>query len=102
MPLSQAWCFLNEKYDFLVFHIFHQCIFMAIMNKKRHRSSPWKDTFSLVLIIKCHSKVVTIITKLYKGHFPPGGIFLAEGHLLLFKDQLAESGPRKGGTQAFL
>ena len=27
-----------------------------------------------------------------KGHFPLGGIFRAERHFLLFKDQLAESG----------
>ena len=30
-----------------------------------------------------------------KGHFPPGGIFRAERHFLLFKDQLAESGRQK-------
>ena len=30
-----------------------------------------------------------------KGHFPLGGIFRAEGHFLLFKDQLAESGRQK-------
>ena len=30
-----------------------------------------------------------------KDHFPPGGIFLAERHFLLFKDQLAESGRQK-------
>ena len=27
-----------------------------------------------------------------EGHFPLGGIFRAERHFLLFKDQLAESG----------
>ena len=26
-----------------------------------------------------------------EGHFPPGGIFRAERHFLLFKDQLEES-----------
>ena len=31
----------------------------------------------------------------YKGHFPLGGIFRAERHFLLFKDQLAESGSQK-------
>ena len=30
-----------------------------------------------------------------KGHFPLGGIFRAERHFLLFKDQLAESGRQK-------
>ena len=30
-----------------------------------------------------------------KGHFPLGGIFRAELHFLLFKDQLAESGSQK-------
>ena len=30
-----------------------------------------------------------------KGHFLPGGIFRAERHFLLFKDQLAESGRQK-------
>ena len=30
-----------------------------------------------------------------KGYFPPGGIFRAERHFLLFKDQLAESGRKK-------
>ena len=30
-----------------------------------------------------------------KGHFPLGGIFLAERHFLLFKDQLEESGYQK-------
>ena len=30
-----------------------------------------------------------------KGHFPLGGIFRAERHFLLFKDQLAESGHQK-------
>ena len=29
------------------------------------------------------------------GHFPLGGIFLAEGHFPLFKDQLAASGRQK-------
>ena len=29
------------------------------------------------------------------GHFPLGGIFRAERHFLLFKDQLAESGRQK-------
>ena len=33
--------------------------------------------------------------KLLKGNFPLGGIFRAEGHFLLFKDQLAESGRQK-------
>ena len=32
---------------------------------------------------------------LYKGYFPLGGIFRAERHFLLFKDQLAESGRQK-------
>ena len=31
----------------------------------------------------------------HKGHFPLGGIFLAERHVPLFKDQLAESGRQK-------
>ena len=31
----------------------------------------------------------------HKGHIPLGGIFRAERHFLLFKDQLAESGRRK-------
>ena len=31
----------------------------------------------------------------FKGHFPLGGIFRAERHFLLFKDQLAESGLQK-------
>ena len=31
----------------------------------------------------------------YEGHFPLGGIFRAERHFLLFKDQLAESGRQK-------
>ena len=31
----------------------------------------------------------------HKGHFPLGGIFGAERHFLLFKDQLAESGCQK-------
>ena len=30
-----------------------------------------------------------------KSHFPLGGIFLAERHFLLFKDQLAEGGRQK-------
>ena len=30
-----------------------------------------------------------------QGHFPLGGIFRAERHFLLFKDQLAESGRQK-------
>ena len=30
-----------------------------------------------------------------EGHFPLGGIVLAERHFLLFKDQLAESGRQK-------
>ena len=30
-----------------------------------------------------------------KGYFPLGGIFRAERHFLLFKDQLAESGRQK-------
>ena len=30
-----------------------------------------------------------------EGHFPLGGIFRAERHFLLFKDQLAESGHQK-------
>ena len=30
-----------------------------------------------------------------KDHFPLGGIFRAERHFLLFKDQLAESGHQK-------
>ena len=29
------------------------------------------------------------------GYFPQGGIFRAERHFLLFKDQLAESGRQK-------
>ena len=32
---------------------------------------------------------------LYEGRFPLGGIFRAEQHFLLFKDQLAESGGQK-------
>ena len=31
----------------------------------------------------------------HKGHYPLGGIFRAERHFLLFKDQLAESGRQK-------
>ena len=34
-------------------------------------------------------------TQLVKGHFPLGGIFRAERHFLLFKDQLAESRRQK-------
>ena len=30
-----------------------------------------------------------------EGHFPIGGIFRAERHFLLFKDQLAENGRQK-------
>ena len=32
---------------------------------------------------------------MYKGHFLLGGVFRAEQHFLLFKDQLAESGHQK-------
>ena len=31
----------------------------------------------------------------FEGYFPLGGIFRAEQHFLLFKDQLAESGRQK-------
>ena len=36
-----------------------------------------------------------IISRSLKGHFPLSGIFCAERHFLLFKDQLAESGRQK-------
>ena len=38
---------------------------------------------------------VFVANYIYKGHFPLGGIFHEERHLLLFKDRLAESGRQK-------
>ena len=41
------------------------------------------------------SKVFSCFLDVCKGHFPLGGVFRAERHFVLFKDQLAESGSQK-------
>ena len=48
-----------------------------------------------VTIMKPEVKLIIPAARLYEGHFPLHGIFRAERHFLLFKDQLAESGRQK-------
>ena len=42
-----------------------------------------------------HDCIGGVARRWVQGHFPLGGIFRAERHFLLFKDQLAESGRQK-------